>query len=309
MRLYRFVFNALIFLFTSSSVFSQNYKKIIFSEDPKTGYFLEITPEGNEIEEVLILLPGFGQVPESILTESMLPYRAIANNFLVIAIAGGDTVFASESVRDNLNTAFSRILKKYPELKDKKWSMGGFSAGGSIALRYVEYCNEKAANCPVKFKALFSVDSPVDLVDLWEYFERELSKNASEAGASEAKYISGLMVEQAGKPSANMKYYDSLNPFDKNAEGNERFLKDIAVRVYHDVDIPWQINNRKRSVYDSNYLNSSEMIVRLNLLGNDRAEFVQGKTGYRSNGMRHPHSWSIVDEVECIQWIKSLRKQ
>jgi hypothetical protein len=46
------------------------------------------------------------------------------------------------------------------------------------------------------------------------------------------------------------------------------------------------------------------MINKLHQLGNDRAEFMNrlGK-GYRSNGMRHPHSWSLVEPAECINWI------
>jgi hypothetical protein len=43
------------------------------------------------------------------------------------------------------------------------------------------------------------------------------------------------------------------------------------------------------------------------LMGNERAEFMTSKQpGMRSNGTRHPHSWSIVDEVECIQWTLKL---
>jgi hypothetical protein len=44
-------------------------------------------------------------------------------------------------------------------------------------------------------------------------------------------------------------------------------------------------------------------------MGNKRAEFMQSfKTGYRSNGQRHPHSWSIVDEKELIVWMEGLLK-
>ncbi|MFM7857623.1 MAG: hypothetical protein ACKO96_38310, partial [Flammeovirgaceae bacterium] len=92
-----------------------------------------------------------------------------------------------------------------------------------------------------------------------------------------------------------------------NEPGNERFLKNTAVRVYHDMDVVWQLQNRRRSLYDNNALCSSELINRLLLMGNDKAAFVQSdRKGYRSNGMRHTHSWSIVDEVECIQWIKEV---
>ena len=50
-------------------------------------------------------------------------------------------------------------------------------------------------------------------------------------------------------------------------------------------------------------LPASELINRLVQQGNDTAEFMQAKQpGMRSNGLRHPHSWSIVDEVELVQW-------
>ena len=81
----------------------------------------------------------------------------------------------------------------------------------------------------------------------------------------------------------------------------------MAVRVYEDIDVEWQLKERRRSLYDTNILNASELINRLLLSGNNKAEFKTSKQpGQRSNGMRHPHSWSIVDEVECIQWAIKL---
>jgi hypothetical protein len=79
------------------------------------------------------------------------------------------------------------------------------------------------------------------------------------------------------------------------------------VRTYHDVDISWRIINRNQTVHGSNYEVTAELINRLVLMGNSRAEFIQTfQTGYRSNGQRHPHSWSIVNEVELIQWMNKL---
>jgi hypothetical protein len=88
---------------------------------------------------------------------------------------------------------------------------------------------------------------------------------------------------------------------------NERHLVNTAVRTYHDVDISWRIIQRNQTVHLSNYEVTAELINRLVLMGNTKAEFMQSfRTGYRANGQRHPHSWSIVDEVECVQWIKGL---
>lgn len=54
-------------------------------------------------------------------------------------------------------------------------------------------------------------------------------------------------------------------------------------------------------------LATSELINRLMLMGNQEAEFIQTfQTGYRRNGQRHPHSWSIIDAEECVDWMKTL---
>jgi hypothetical protein len=72
----------------------------------------------------------------------------------------------------------------------------------------------------------------------------------------------------------------------------------------------WRLNNSTQSVSDDNDLITSELIKRLLLMCNIKGEFMQSyQTGYRINGQRHPHSWSIVAEVECIQWIKGLLKK
>jgi len=299
----------LIFLAFHIEIKAQQIEKVVLNpSDTLFGHYNKIEPISGKIEQVLFLLPGFAQQPESIFTESKLPYVAAANNTLTIAMSGGFTLFINEETRSRIDAVMADVLEDFPTLKDKPWVMGGFSAGGTIALRYVEYAKQFPDKALVDFKGVFTVDSPVDLFDIWNYFERELAKNFSQAGTGEARFIMDLMERQEGKPAENKERYAELSPFNLEVEkGNEQYLIDTAVRVYHDVDISWQLKNRRRSVFDANYLAASEMINRLLLAGNERAEFMQSKlTGYRSNGMRHPHSWSIVDEVECVQWIKSL---
>ena len=125
------------------------------------------------------------------------------------------------------------------------------------------------------------------------------------------KYVLKYVKTDYGAPKDNIALYSKLTPFsmDKKYGENEEYLKNTAVRVYHDVDIQWRLINSTQSVKDDNYFITSELIKRLLLMGNKRAEFMQSyQTGYRSNGQRHPHLWSIVNEVECIQWIKKLLK-
>lgn len=304
MKNYLLVFLLLILSLTASA---QNYEKVVVNaSDTVSGYYLAVKPTG-KINGVLFLLDGFGGSPESIFPESMLPNTAYANGFLTIAAAMGPKIYADSAVIGKLNLILQDVITRYGVARNK-FVMGGFSAGGTISLRYVELCRESPVRYPVIPRAVFTVDSPVDLIDLWGFFEKQIEKNYSDVAVNEAKFVSGIMKTEHGTPQADPDVYKWLTPFNValKTPGNEQYLKDIPVRVYHDVDVAWQLQNRRRSVYEANFLNSSEMILRLVMLKNPSAEFIQGRTGYRSNGMRHPHSWNIVDEVAFIQWMKKV---
>jgi hypothetical protein len=253
------------------------------------------------------LLDGFGGRPESILVESALPDVAFANDILTIGVGMGEKIYADSAVIGKMNSILRDVVQRYKVPADK-FVIGGFSAGGTISLRYAELCKESPSMYPINPGAVFAVDSPVDIIDLWNVFEKQIIKNYSEVAVGEAKYVSTLMQREHGIPKEKMKTYLWLSPFyhQQTGNGNERHLKDIPVRVYHDVDISWRLQNRRQSAYESNFLNSSEFILRLLLLNNKDAEFIKGRTGYRSNGTRHPHSWNIVDEIEFIQWMKKI---
>ncbi|MGD1842752.1 MAG: hypothetical protein ACFB0B_17920 [Thermonemataceae bacterium] len=281
---------------------------VLHPKDSLKGYYLKWLPQSQQIDKVLLLLPGFGQTPNTIFEASALPTLAVKHNMLVVAVAGGNTVFANELTRKHLDEVIQHVKETHSSVANKPWVVGGFSAGGTIALRYVAYHEAKVEKSPANFQGVFTVDSPVDLFGVWTYFERELARNLSAVGIAEAKYIKQFMEKQEGTPSKNTARYEELTPFHLAIpQGNEIYLQQVAVRVYHDVDVNWMIQERGRSVQDTNFFYSSEMINRLRKLGNQRAEFIQSaRKGYRSNGERHPHDWSIVEEPACIAWIKSL---
>lgn len=293
----------ILFVFDAAG---QNYEKVIYGDSTNQEYFLVVPPKSNKLLGALVLLPGFGQKAESIFPETKIHNTAYNNGILTIAIAGGRKLYLDDAVKERLDKALEYVKNRY-DLTPDQFVIGGFSAGGTISLRYAEYCFESTAKSPVKPRAVFSVDSPVDLFDIWNYFQREIKKNYSEAGVGEAKFVSEIMQREIGNPVDNKEIYERLTPFNSTlgTTGNEKYLKNISVRVYHDVDVVWQLKNRRRSLFDSNALASSELINRLLILGNENAEFVPAiREGYRSNGSRHPHSWSIVDAVELIQWVK-----
>ncbi len=300
----------IIILFAFKNTGAQTIKKIILDEkDIYSGYYLIVEPENaDSISGVLVLIAGFGQIPENTPPETKIHTNAYSNNILTLFIAGGNKLYADSITTSKVTTIIEDVLSRY-KVNKNTFVLGGFSAGGMIAMRYVELCYEFPHKFPVQPKGIFTVDSPIDIFTIYEQLEDNVENNYSEIAVEEAVGAIKLINADYGIPRENISTYGKLTAFSMNKEygQNEKYLKNIAVRTYHDVDIAWRIKNRNQTVHRSNYEVTAELINRLVLMGNTKAEFIQTfQTGYRSNGQRHPHSWSIVDPVELIQWAKGL---
>ena len=281
-------------------------RNVLDSLDEDYGYYLAITPKSKDIKGTMVLMPGFGQKAENVFIDTDLHKFAFENGLMTISISTGMRMSADEMMQTKISALLRHAISKY-DLKKENFVFGGFSAGGRICLRYVELCKQYPANFPVDPSAVFMADAPVDVFHSWEMMQSLKEAANSEMAVQEANWVEKMYREQYGTtPGEKPEIFKPFNPFSLNEkiEGNERFLKNVAVRAYHDVDIPWRLINRNQSVQHSNFLVSSELINRLLLLGNTKAEFVQTyQTGFRANGKRHPHSWSIIDSRTCIEWI------
>lgn len=288
---------------------AQSVRRIdLDSADYFAGHYLAVAPGEDTIRGVLVLLAGFGQRAEDIFPETSLQKVAYANRILTIAFAAGPKLYADSVTEARLSAVLTDVAARY-NVRADAFVLGGYSAGGTIALRYVERCLESPRSFPIRPRGAFLVDAPIDLFVIWETMEANLRNRYSEPAIIEAEHVLAAMRADLGTPSGNKTAYTRVNPFSMNrAHGEpEKALKDFPLRAYHDVDIAWRLVNRNQTVHNANYEMTAELINRLLLMGNKQAEFVQTfKTGYRANGMRHPHSWSIVDAVECIGWVKGL---
>jgi hypothetical protein len=281
--------------------------KVIDLKDTSIDDYYVVEPKG-KIKGAMILLPGGNLEPESIFPETKLHNVAYLHNILVVALSyGKTTIYLNDSVLHNINSVLIDLIEKYEIPKDK-FVIGGFSAGGVTALSYTEYCKQYPDKAIINPQAVFTADSPVDLVDVWYTFQRELKKNYSQIAMNEAKYyLNKMQNDLNGTPEDNLDNYIKNSPFYNGANdgGNAKYLLETSVRLYHDPDIVWQLKNRRRSLFDMNILCASAMINYLLLNGNDKAELViADRPAMRSHGFRHPHSWSIIEEVDCVLWIK-----
>lgn len=286
----------------------QYIEKVTFdNKDSTDGFYLAVRPRSGNIKGTLVLLSNFYAL-DGIISETKLHNVAYAygNDMLTIFASMKQKLYADTITVDRINTILKNVVSTF-SADTSKFAIAGFDYAGIIALRYTELTYEHPKDFLIHPKAVFTIQSPVDLFDLWHQSERQIKKNYFPESVGDAKYILDAMTKENGTIYNNREAYSKLSAFDreKQTEGNEQYLKNVAVRLYYDTDIDWQLKNRRNSFYDTDIPCGSELINRLLLLGNNNAEFISSKqSGIRSNGIRNPASLSIVDEAECIKWLK-----
>jgi len=297
----------IFFLSSLTGAYAQNYEKVWFDKtDSVYGYYTVIKPAGPRIQGAVVLFDGYGGDASSLLMETKIHNVASGNELLTVCIPTGLRIFLDDAHFVVIRKILDEVAKTYGISKNK-FAMGGFSSGGTIALRYVELCYQQPSEFDIQPKALFTGDSPVDLLGLYQSSKRILSRHSQGWWLGEAKMIIDSLDAQIGPPTPGLARYRQVSPFlvSDTVPGNEQALVHVAYRTYHDVDVEWAIKNRQQSIYEKNMLNASELVNRLQLLGNTQAEFVSSPIhGRRSNGQMHPHSWNIIDEIDLVYWIR-----
>jgi hypothetical protein len=303
---HKFILFIWIYFFFAQTGISQNSQKIIFDQkDSLEGYYLAIPPISGKIAAVQVLLLSFNQ-PEIIIPETKLPNLAYGNDILTVIASLRTSLFADGETIERISKILNHVSSMFSAGSDK-FVLGGMEYAGNIALRYTELCYENPSQYPVRPRAVFAINCPVDLIGLAHLCERQIKKNFYPGLVGDGNYILNAFTKQIGTLADSSQKYIRLSPFyrDEQKAGNEQYLKNIPVRLYYDIDIEWQLKNRRNSFYDTYIPDGSELINRLLLSGNEEAEFITAKLpAFRSNGLRNPDSWSVVDETEYIRWIK-----
>jgi hypothetical protein len=221
---------------------------------------------------------------------------------------------------DFFNEAFTEISTKYNAPKDKI-IMCGLSLGGMNALRYTELAQDENFKTSVKPIAVIGVDPPVDEMGLFYRAQDEVNlyqpdssklSNGQQNALTEGKMlVSDFKEMYGGTPEQLPNNYIKHSPYTRTEKdgGNAKYLLKIPTKIYCDPDINWHLKNRQRDYYHINASDQTALINFLKLSGNKNAEFKSciGK-GYRLDGTRHPHSWSIIDTNDCIKWIEQIIK-
>lgn len=193
-------------------------------------------------------------------------------------------------------------------MQGKDLYIGGFSIGGSCAVKYAELASSQ--HDLIKPKGVFAVDPPLD----WERFYNSAKRVVRIAGSaqvnSEVTYmINRIEEEMGGTPQTALKnfYENSPYSFSDTTQRAVKTLVNMPIMLITEPDVQWWLSQRG---YDYSYINVTDhvaMINELQRLGNRKAVLITTvNKGYRKpDNKRHPHSWSIAEPGPLVKWLLS----
>lgn len=305
-------------LFFVLQSFSQDLNKTIHrNSDPEwlytsdgksdTLFYLDMTPK-KQYGTVLILMSGWHGKIDEIPLKTKLPSEVYKKGIPTLIPSINTRIHSDTAYYDFINEMIIDYSKKHG-VKIENIIVGGLSAGGIMSLNYTIYMVRNPQESVPTPTSVAVVDPPVDLSNLWFIMQRISERNCVASAKSEADfYMDYCRKYLGGTPDEVPDRYREASPFSRDMEngGNTKYLKNIPLKVYCEPDMDWWLD-RCEDLSDMNATDLSTMINTLRLLGNEHAEFIttSGK-GYRIDGRRHPHSWSILDAEDTADWIEEM---
>jgi hypothetical protein len=288
-------------------VSNQDPFNLYYSEDADstTLFYLKIVPKVKPIG-VLVILPAGGEILENTIKQISLHKLAIEKGLIVIfpSINWGPIKFDQDF--KFLDIVFKQIAEQYKVPKDK-FVLGGLSGAGMISLSYAEKAYKNKDSTFIIPKAIFALDAPVDFANLYYAAERDVARNFAKPAIDEGKeFVADCKKEFGGSPKDVPSEYIKYSIYSRSEPdgGNAKYLINTPILIYTEPGIEWQLENRHRDIYDLNCLDISAMVNFLQTHGNKNVKLiVTHNKGVRLDGKKHPHSWSIMDNQECFNWI------
>ncbi len=256
----------------------------------------------NQPKAVLVLFPGYLETRDNIKIEAKkIVDHALGNKVAVLLMSFNQHLFLTQTEKQDLSDWINEALGG---IDDVPFSLGGFSSGGNVALLIANHMLTTTES--KQPSGVFLVDSPVDLERLYLAAQNDIKRNVNAGVVSEGRMLLSTMNKALGTPSDSLKNYEAVSPylFSKHNTNNVAALKNIKVRLYTEPALDWQQANRQRTYEDLNAFMLENLYLDLKNLGFEHIEFITTENkGYRVNGGRHPHSWSIVDGKGLVKWM------
>jgi hypothetical protein len=281
---------------------TENSEKIEYEHISTAEYELE-KPK-RDPSAVLVLFGGFPEVAEDIKREFKILKKAREHEIAIVFSNYNQKLWFEENELDELANKLQKIFIDNKLPTDNIY-FGGFSSGGNVALLAGDYLTENRT-FDLTPSGIFIVDSPIELAGLYFSSEKNLKRNFSEVSVQESNWLIQTLSDRFGDPNKDLSNYEKYAVYSSKTGNidNLRNLKNTKIRMYTEPDTLWWKENRMADYDQLNAYHIAKLSERLTLEGFTKVEFISTKNrGYRANGERHPHSWSIVSTDSLINWI------
>jgi len=306
----RILFFVIAFFIIASSCGQQYDAVYLNTKDSSVNYYVTVMPEHSSPEAFMVLVPGAFQTPGQVLQQTDLPQYAAQQGVLVIIPLSENGINAfgiDSSSQRSLQHQISDAVVRY-HLEKKPFYLGGFSLGGSAAIKYAEDASGNTAM--LLPTAVFAIDPPLDFERYYNAARRVVRLSAAGKVNQEVPYmIERIEKEMGGTPQTVPGNFRKLSPYSYTDEtqASVKNLINMPLMIITEPDVNWWLQERG---YDYTFMNSTDqaaMINELCRLGNKNAHLITtSDKGFREPGhTRHPHSFSIVDKVELLAWLKA----
>ena len=277
--------------------------------EENAGYTL-ILPEKAAPKAVLVLFHS-GRDTTDAGYEMRLYVEAVKRQAAVLYVTTGNRFefLFDESAYTQLDGYLHKAIVEHG-LPADRLLFGGMSLAGTRAMKFAIWCLEGKSAHGIRPKAVAVCDAPLDFVRFWKALDRSKRLQINPIAANEAAWVTAVLERNLdGTPKERPEAYQDYSPYSHDTDngGRATLLKDTPFRAYTEPDVQWWMDNRGNDYYAMNALDAAAVVNQLRISGNKKAELVltSGK-GYRPDGSRHPHSWSIVDNGELVDWLLGL---
>jgi hypothetical protein len=299
------LFTISVFLFSNGQKTETVY---LNAKDSSANLYIVVYPPTTKWSDFLFLIPGMFQKPQDVLRQTELPKLAAQQGLLTI-IPTFKTGISSFGIDTATQASFLELLRHVTnkhKLDNKKFFLGGFSIGGSCALKYAQLALQN--DYPIKPSAVFAIDSPLDFERMYKSMVRELRfpGTGNEIQEENNYMLKRFEKEFGGTPANGIANYHKLSPysFGDTTQQAIKPLANLPIRLYTEPDILWWLNDGL-DYSGMNAFDFAALTNELKRLGNKKIALITTvNKGYRKpDNKRHPHSWSIAEPADLVKWL------
>lgn len=260
--------------------------------------------KSSESKTLLIVFPGGGSTSKETKRDFKIIEKATEKGVSVLLMNFGRHLWIDKEDSQQLSNLIKKAIDEN-DLKTDNVYIGGMSIGGTVALTLSDYLCK--TNSLLKPKGVFVVDSPIDLYALYKSSQKDIArKDFTEERLAEPKWIINYFEEEFGGKDSLLLNIQKVSPLTikTNNIDNIKNLKNEKLRFYTEPDTLWWKENRQTDFESTNAYTLQRTNELLNNQYWSNVELIQTKEkGFRNDGDRNPHSWSIVDTDNLINWI------